>query len=70
VAFLRARGARYLITTTPRLSGRSFGTNVVEALLVALAGRELGEADYLRYIDLLGLKPQVLDLEKPQEERA
>lgn len=70
VAFLRARGARHLITTTPRLSGRSFGTNVVEALLVALAGRELGEADYLRYIDLLGLKPQVLDLEKPQEERA
>ncbi|KOX90876.1 hypothetical protein BVI061214_02074 [Thermus aquaticus] len=70
VAFLRARGARYLITTTPRLSGRSFGTNVMEALLVALAGRELGEADYLRYIDLLGLKPQVLDLEKPQEERA
>jgi hypothetical protein len=42
----------------------------MEALLVALAGRELGEADYLRYIDLLGLKPQVLDLEKPQEERA
>jgi len=70
VAFLRARGVRYLITTTPRLSGRSFGTNVMEALLVALAGRELGEEDYLRYIDLLGLKPQVLDLEKPQEERA
>jgi len=70
VAFLRARGVRYLFTTTPRLLGRSFGTNVMEALLVALAGRELGEEDYLRYIDLLGLKPQVLDLEKPQEERA
>jgi hypothetical protein len=70
VAFLRARGVKYLITTTPRLSGRSFGTNVMEALLVALAGRELGEEDYLGYIDLLGLKPQVLDLEKPQEERA
>ncbi len=70
VAFLRARGVKYLITTTPRLSGRSFGTNVMEALLVALAGRELGEEDYLRYIDLLGLKPQVLDLEEPQEEEA
>ncbi|WP_018112231.1 hypothetical protein [Thermus igniterrae] len=67
VAFLRERGVRWLITTTPRLGGRSFGTNVMEALLVALAGRELGEADYLRYIDLLGLGPQVLDL---QEERA
>lgn len=66
VAFLRERGVRRLITTTPRLGGRSFGTNVMEALLVALAGRELGEADYLRYIDLLGLGPEVLDL---QEER-
>uniref|UniRef100_A0A7C2C455 Quinate 5-dehydrogenase n=1 Tax=Thermus islandicus TaxID=540988 RepID=A0A7C2C455_9DEIN len=63
VACLRERGVRYLITTTPRLQGRSFGTNVMEAMLVALAGRELGEEDYLRYIDLLGLKPQVLDLE-------
>lgn len=62
VAFLRERGVRRLITTTPRLNGRSFGTNVMEALLVALAGRELGEEDYLRYIDLLGLRPQVLDL--------
>ncbi len=62
VAFLRERGVRYLITTTPRLQGRSFGTNVMEALLVALAGRELGEEEYLRYIDQLGLKPQVLDL--------
>ncbi|GAA6756611.1 hypothetical protein Thermus77420_20870 [Thermus thalpophilus] len=64
LAFLKARGVRRLITTTPRLNGRSFGTNVMEALLVALAGRELTEADYLRYIDLLGLKPQVLDLQE------
>ncbi len=63
VAFLRERGVKRLITTTPRLNGRSFGTNVMEALLVALAGRELGEEEYLRYIDLLGLRPQVLDLQ-------
>ncbi|GLV46933.1 hypothetical protein TJA_01100 [Thermus sp. LT1-2-5] len=62
--FLRARGVKRLITTTPRMNGRSFGTNVMEALLVALAGRELTETDYLRYIDLLGLKPQVLELEE------
>ncbi|WP_022798845.1 hypothetical protein [Thermus islandicus] len=61
--FLKARGVARLITTTPRLGGRSFGTNVMEAMLVALAGRELGEEDYLRYIDLLGLTPQVLDLD-------
>lgn len=70
VAFLRERGVKYLITTTPRLQGRSFGTNVMEALLVALAGRELGEEDYVRYIDQLGLKPQVLDLERVQPEEA
>ena len=64
VAFLRERGVKRLITTTPRLNGRSFGTNVMEALLVALAGRELGEEEYLRYIDLLGLRPQVLDLQE------
>ncbi len=64
VAFLRERGVRRLITTTPRLNGRSFGTNVMEALLVALAGRELGEEEYLRYIDLLGLRPQVLELQE------
>ncbi|WP_105317917.1 quinate 5-dehydrogenase [Thermus tenuipuniceus] len=64
VAFLRERGVRRLITTTPRLHGRSFGTNVMEALLVALAGRELGGEEYLRYIDLLGLEPQVLDLQE------
>nr|WP_279232537.1 quinate 5-dehydrogenase [Thermus neutrinimicus] len=62
LAFLKERGVRRLITTTPRLDGRSFGTNVMEALLVALAGQELGEEEYLRYIDLLGLRPQVLNL--------
>jgi hypothetical protein len=40
VAFLRQRGISYLVTTTPRFEGRSFGTNVMEATLVALAGKE------------------------------
>ncbi len=39
VEFLRSRGVHYLVTTTPRLEGRSFGTNVMEATLVALAGK-------------------------------
>ena len=34
----RAAGVRYLITTTPRLEGRSFGTNMMESALVAAAG--------------------------------
>ena len=39
VEFLRQRGVSVLVTTTPRLQGRSFGTNVMEATLVALAGK-------------------------------
>jgi len=39
VVLLRERGASALVTTTPRLEGRSFGTNVIEAVLTALAGK-------------------------------
>lgn len=35
----RAAGVRYLITTTPRFQGRSFGTNMMESALVAVAGK-------------------------------
>ncbi|HZU85854.1 MAG TPA: hypothetical protein VFF78_00130 [Anaerolineaceae bacterium] len=37
-AFHKA-GVKYLITTTPVLDGRSFGTNMMEAALVAASGR-------------------------------
>jgi hypothetical protein len=61
--FMRARGVKTLITTTPRLSGRSFGTNVMEAFIVALAGKyPLSEGEYLEYIEKLGLKPQITEL--------
>ncbi len=60
VEMLRERGAAMLVTTTPRLNGRSFGTNVMEALFVALAGKfPLEEQDYLEYINKLGLGPNV-----------
>lgn len=39
VELLRQRGLRTLVTTTPRLNGRSFGTNVIEAALIAIAGK-------------------------------
>src|SRR5690606_14989923 len=34
VGELQRRGVRWLVTTTPELGGRSFGTNVLEAMLV------------------------------------
>jgi len=39
VQAFRQRGVRYLVTATPRLEGRSFGTNMMEAALVAVAGK-------------------------------
>src|SRR5690606_26964872 len=49
---LQRRGARRLVTTTPELEGRSFGTNVLEAILVAFAG-EGRELTPQRYLELL-----------------
>lgn len=62
--FMRARGVAKLITTTPRLDGRSFGTNVMEAFIVAVAGKyPLSEADYLEYIEKLNLGPEITELQ-------
>lgn len=59
---LRRRGVAILCTTTPDLGGRSFGTNVLEAALVAVSGRrpqELTRDDYLRLIRQAGLRPRI-----------
>jgi len=62
VADLKERGVEYLITSTPAFRGRSFGTNVIEALFVALLDKELNEIrdeDYLDLIDRLDFKPRI-----------
>ncbi|MBN1668411.1 MAG: hypothetical protein JW862_15055 [Anaerolineales bacterium] len=58
---LRQRGARQVITTTPRYEGRSFGTNMLEAALTAYAGkgRPLTDAELNTLIDELDLRPTV-----------
>jgi hypothetical protein len=66
VEFLRSVGAELLITSTPRLEGRSFGTNVIEATLVALEGASSARAPE-RYLELLrstGFAPDVIWLQK------
>ena len=62
---LRESGVDLLVTTTPRLEGRSFGTNVMEALLVASVGatERLTPERYLGLLDELGFKPDVLHLQ-------
>ncbi|NMB00277.1 MAG: quinate 5-dehydrogenase [Firmicutes bacterium] len=56
VEFLRERHVKELITTTPNLGGRSFGTNVMEGLLVALLNKPVDEItaeDYNRMLDTI-----------------
>lgn len=59
---LADRGAATLVTTTPDMGGRSFGTNVLEAVLVTLAGKrpeQLTVNDYGRILDEIGVQPRV-----------
>lgn len=61
VELLRQRNLTWLITTTPRYEGRSFGTNLMEAALTAYAGknRPLTDAELNALIDELDLRPHV-----------
>jgi hypothetical protein len=65
VALLKERGVKTLVTTTPELNGRSFGTNVMEALLVSLSGkgRELGAAEYEELLDAIQFTPRITHLQ-------
>lgn len=60
----RAAGVRYLVTTTPILDGRSFGTNMMEAALIAVSGqrRPLTYAELDELIDRLGFAPTIQKL--------
>jgi hypothetical protein len=64
VEFLKKRGVKYLVTTTPNLEGRTFGTNMMEAALIAVAGKgRVLTADELNaLIDQLGIEPQLQEL--------
>lgn len=64
VELFRQVGVRYLVTTTPRLEGRSFGTNMMEAALVAYAGkgRPLTRDELNELLDRLDFKPQIQEL--------
>lgn len=59
---LQERGVATLITTTPEIGGRSFGTNVLESVLVALSGKrpeELTLFDYGRILDQIDIMPRI-----------
>ncbi|HET9910036.1 MAG TPA: hypothetical protein VFQ23_25535 [Anaerolineales bacterium] len=64
VEAFRKAGVKYLFTTTPVLDGRSFGTNMMEAALVAVSGkgRPLSWPELTEIIDRLGFEPQMQEL--------
>ncbi len=55
----RQRGVKYVLTTTPQLDGRSFGTNMMEAALTAVAGkgRPLSHDELDEMLTQLAMKP-------------
>ena len=64
VELFKQLGVKYLVTTTPVLDGRSFGTNMMEAALVAISGknRPLSWDEYSELLDQLKLEPQLQEL--------
>lgn len=59
---LKKRNLHILVTVTPRLEGRSFGTNVMEATLLALMDKpqsEVTQADFLELINRIPLEPNI-----------
>jgi len=64
VALFKKCGVKYLVTTTPVLEGRSFGTNMMEAALVAVSGkgRPLTWDELNEMLDKLGFEPQLQEL--------
>ena len=56
------RNLQILVTTTPRFEGRSFGTNVMEATLLALMDKpqsQVTSADFLDLIERIPLEPNI-----------
>ncbi|MEN6462196.1 MAG: quinate 5-dehydrogenase [Syntrophomonas sp.] len=64
---LKERGISKVITTTPNMGGRSFGTNVIEALMVSILKKPIDQIvpeDYYALLQELDMKPGVVDLER------
>lgn len=59
---LRLRGVHTLITAAPEMDGRSFATNVLEGIVVALSGRRsdaLTPEEFVQWMLRAGFRPRV-----------
>jgi|WetSurMetagenome_2_1015567.scaffolds.fasta_scaffold20062_3 hypothetical protein len=64
VELFKKCGVKYLVTTTPVLEGRSFGTNMMESALIALSGKKrvLTHDEYEEMLKKLGFEPSLQEL--------
>jgi hypothetical protein len=64
VEMFRQAGVKYLVTSTPVLDGRSFGTNMMEAALIAVSGknRSLTHDELDDLLRQLKFEPQIQTL--------
>jgi len=59
---LKKRGLNILVTSTPRYDGRSFGTNIIEAMVLSMINKpqsEITEKDVIEMIDQIPIKPNI-----------
>ncbi|MBX3112785.1 MAG: hypothetical protein KF857_12355 [Fimbriimonadaceae bacterium] len=64
--WLRTTGLRQVVTTTPVMGGETFGTNVMEGVVVTLLGKspdKVTTQDYLDVLKKLEWSPQVISLD-------
>jgi len=64
---LRERGVARLVTSTPEIGGKSPGTNVFEAIIVALSEKpaeQLTAEDYMAKVHEMGWQPRVVELQE------
>jgi len=60
---LRVRKVSTLVTTTPEFNSRSFGTNVIEAIMLAILKKpveQISNEEYIATSENLGFKPRVI----------
>lgn len=64
VEIFRQAGIKYLVTSTPVLEQRSFGTNMMEAALIAVSGkgRVLSRVELDEMLEKLSFEPQLQEL--------
>ena len=64
IQMFKDSGVKYIVTATPILDGRSFGTNMIEAALIAVSGKErvLSYEELDELIDKMKFEPQIQEL--------